>query len=468
MPPSDRTIGKLVLSVGGRVLRELLIDRKRVTIGRRPYNDLLLDDLTVSGEHAIVHTGPKGESVVHDLQSRNGTLVNGMPVMQQVLADGDVIDVGIYRIVYCTERLGFNVDDFVPRELPRSPSTRWLDAALERAPDGRLHGGSSAMRGGSGGQPGAAPGSVPGAGPGNTPSGLPLGGQGSGPAGGSLAGPGEGSGEAADGALDGASGSGSGSGSPLGGATGGVDGFGGRPSADQGSQRAQGAASWGTFLEGGRRRGDPGQADPKTGLPASGATRASPLSLTSPPRTDGAAAGANDASGAAPRPGRDSAQGPIGGDAAARKDAGAGAGGPAASGSGTGGSATGGSAAGAGAPAAPSGAAAPGEVRRFVPPPLPSTEITGFGRVMIRYLGGHDAGREVVMDRPIVSIRNGSGQVAVVARRPGGYFLTHLEGLAYPLVNGESIGLGAHALQDNDLIELAGTILQFCIDGPLT
>ena len=70
----------------------------------------------------------------------------------------------------------------------------------------------------------------------------------------------------------------------------------------------------------------------------------------------------------------------------------------------------------------------------------------------------------VVLERPIVSIRNGNGQVAVVARRQSGYFLTHVEGLAYPLVNGESIGLGAHVLRDNDLIELAGTIIQFSLD----
>ena len=57
------------------------------------------------------------------------------------------------------------------------------------------------------------------------------------------------------------------------------------------------------------------------------------------------------------------------------------------------------------------------------------------------------------------------GQVAVVARRPTGYFVTHLEGPAYPLVNGESIGLSAYALRDNDLIELAGTIIQFSADG---
>jgi len=98
------TVGKLVLSAGNRILREVLIDRKRLTIGRRPYNDLLLDDLTVSGEHAIVHT-VNGESVIHDLKSRNGTLINGAPVMQQQLADGDCVDIGIYRLGYKVERL---------------------------------------------------------------------------------------------------------------------------------------------------------------------------------------------------------------------------------------------------------------------------------------------------------------------------------------------------------------------------
>ena len=72
--------------------------------------------------------------------------------------------------------------------------------------------------------------------------------------------------------------------------------------------------------------------------------------------------------------------------------------------------------------------------------------------------------RSTCAPSPIVSIRNGSGQVAVIARRASGYFLTHVEGLAYPLVNGESIGLGAHVLRDNDLIELAGTIIQFSLD----
>jgi pSer/pThr/pTyr-binding forkhead associated (FHA) protein len=97
-------IPKLVLSTQDRLLRQIVISKPRLTIGRRPYNDIMLDDLTVSGEHAVLHT-TAGESVVHDLKSRNGTLVNGEPVMQRVLVDGDRIEIGIYRLRYVLERL---------------------------------------------------------------------------------------------------------------------------------------------------------------------------------------------------------------------------------------------------------------------------------------------------------------------------------------------------------------------------
>jgi hypothetical protein len=240
------TVGKLVLSAGNRILREVLIDRKRLTIGRRPYNDLLLDDLTVSGEHAIVHTAT-GESVIHDLKSRNGTLINGAPVMQQQLADGDCVDVGIYRLVYKIERIeGRPATTFRPALMPPTQSLLPTNLAGART------------------------------------------------------------------------------------------------------------SAW---------------------VP----------------------------SGAGP-------------------------------------------------------ARIPNPVNPSMPPPEDVRAAT------LRFLGGHDAGRQMVLERPIVSIRNGNGQVAVVAKRQSGYFLTHVEGLAYPLVNGESIGLGAHVLRDNDLIELAGTIIQFSLD----
>jgi hypothetical protein len=96
-------VPKLVLSTGDRLLRRIVIDKPRLTIGRRPFNDLMLDDLTVSGEHAVVHT-TAGASAIHDLRSRNGTLVNGVAVTQRTLADGDCIDIGIYRLHYVLER----------------------------------------------------------------------------------------------------------------------------------------------------------------------------------------------------------------------------------------------------------------------------------------------------------------------------------------------------------------------------
>jgi hypothetical protein len=81
-------------------------------------------------------------------------------------------------------------------------------------------------------------------------------------------------------------------------------------------------------------------------------------------------------------------------------------------------------------------------------------------------LAGLQAGSTVRLERPIVSVSNGSGQVAVIARRRAGFVLTHLEGPTYPLVNGEAIGLVAHPLKQDDLIELAGTIFQFHSDPP--
>ncbi|MCZ2415111.1 MAG: FHA domain-containing protein [Burkholderiales bacterium] len=94
---------RLLVSSGQSSLRVVPVVKECLTIGRRPYNDIALDDLTVSGEHALVRTRGT-ESVVHDLDSRNGTLVNGMAVSQRVLCDGDVIDIGIYRLRYVLDR----------------------------------------------------------------------------------------------------------------------------------------------------------------------------------------------------------------------------------------------------------------------------------------------------------------------------------------------------------------------------
>ena len=102
-------IPKLVLSTGARLLRRIVIDRPRLTIGRRPFNDVMLDDLTVSGEHAVIHS-ENGRCTIHDLRSRNGTLVNGVPVMQRTLAEGDRIDIGVYSLHYVVDRVPIGLE----------------------------------------------------------------------------------------------------------------------------------------------------------------------------------------------------------------------------------------------------------------------------------------------------------------------------------------------------------------------
>lgn len=96
-------IPRLVLSTERKILRQIAIDKPVLMIGRRPYNDVMLDDLTVSGEHAVIHTAD-GASVIRDLKSRNGTRVNGDAVMQHALMDGDRIEIGIYSMRYVRER----------------------------------------------------------------------------------------------------------------------------------------------------------------------------------------------------------------------------------------------------------------------------------------------------------------------------------------------------------------------------
>lgn len=109
---------KLVLSFGDLVLRSLPIVEDTVTIGRRPYNDVALDDLTVSGEHAVILV-IDGKRVIKDLNSRNGTQVNGLPVQSRTLENADLIEIGIYRLRYLVER--------------RIPPAKVVDAAVASA-----------------------------------------------------------------------------------------------------------------------------------------------------------------------------------------------------------------------------------------------------------------------------------------------------------------------------------------------
>lgn len=96
---------KLILSMDGLVLKEFPLDKERITIGRKETNDIHIDNLAVSGNHAVVVT-ILNDSFLEDLNSTNGTLVNGKQVQKHFLQDGDVIEIGKYKLKYANEKVG--------------------------------------------------------------------------------------------------------------------------------------------------------------------------------------------------------------------------------------------------------------------------------------------------------------------------------------------------------------------------
>ena len=107
-------MAKLLYSLEGNSLGEFSLDKERITIGRRPSNDIHIDNLAVSGDHAVITTIGV-DSFLEDLDSTNGTLVNTKPVKKHVLHHNDVIEFGKYQIRYVNHaqektpasRLGF-------------------------------------------------------------------------------------------------------------------------------------------------------------------------------------------------------------------------------------------------------------------------------------------------------------------------------------------------------------------------
>lgn len=92
-------MAKLILTLDGVPQGEHELDKELLTIGRRPNNDIHIDNLAVSGSHAVVRT-IGGDSFLEDLDSTNGTVVNGKPIKKHILQHGDVIELGKYQLKY--------------------------------------------------------------------------------------------------------------------------------------------------------------------------------------------------------------------------------------------------------------------------------------------------------------------------------------------------------------------------------
>jgi FHA domain len=98
-------MGKLVVSLDGVVIKEVQITKDKTTLGRRPYNDIVIDNLAVSGEHAVLQM-VGADVFIEDLNSTNGTYINGKAIKKQLLAHHDTVEIGKYKIKYLVDETG--------------------------------------------------------------------------------------------------------------------------------------------------------------------------------------------------------------------------------------------------------------------------------------------------------------------------------------------------------------------------
>lgn len=125
-------MAKLVLSMNGAVLGEFPLDKERISIGRKPDNDIQIDNLAVSGKHALIIT-ILDDSFLEDLGSTNGTYVNGKLVKKHALRNGDVIGLGKHELKYVNEHATADDEEFEKTMIIRPGSASAAVAAAKAA-----------------------------------------------------------------------------------------------------------------------------------------------------------------------------------------------------------------------------------------------------------------------------------------------------------------------------------------------
>ena len=125
-------MAKLVLSMNGAVQGEYELNQERITIGRKPDNDIPIDNLAVSGKHALIIT-ILDDSFLEDLGSTNGTYVNGKLVKKHALKNGDIIAIGKHELKYVNEHATADDDEFEKTMIIKPGSATAAVAAAQAA-----------------------------------------------------------------------------------------------------------------------------------------------------------------------------------------------------------------------------------------------------------------------------------------------------------------------------------------------
>jgi pSer/pThr/pTyr-binding forkhead associated (FHA) protein len=140
-------MARLILSLDGQVMAEYNMNKERYTIGRLPDNDIRIDNPAVSGHHSLI-INILNDSFLEDLNSTNGTYVNGKLIKKHALQHGDVITVGHHQLRF-VEDDDAQQDEF-EKTMVIQPSARPVDklqaATGETASRRTLGNGAAAMK----------------------------------------------------------------------------------------------------------------------------------------------------------------------------------------------------------------------------------------------------------------------------------------------------------------------------------
>jgi hypothetical protein len=131
---------KVIVSIDEVVIKEVQLTKDKTTLGRRPYNDIVIDNLAVSGEHASLQMSGN-EVFLEDLNSTNGTYLNGKAIKKQQLQNGDAIEIGKYKIKFVGDDAADNFDktQIVRAKPPAAPAQTPRAAGADAFGHGPVH-----------------------------------------------------------------------------------------------------------------------------------------------------------------------------------------------------------------------------------------------------------------------------------------------------------------------------------------
>ena len=129
-------MARLILSLDSAVLAEYNMNKERYTIGRLPDNDVRIDNPAVSGHHALI-INILNDSFLEDLNSTNGTYVNGKLIKKHALQHGDVITCGHHQLRFVDNQTGDNEPDEFEKTMVIQPSAAMEEKirAMRTGPD---------------------------------------------------------------------------------------------------------------------------------------------------------------------------------------------------------------------------------------------------------------------------------------------------------------------------------------------